>query len=197
MTTGRGSVVTPVWRPNMNVVSTTASASAKAWSGAPTSSLRSKQRLSPSEAWITGVLASSAVSGSVTAGRGWYFTSTSSQASSACARVRATTAHTASPCQQARSKAIACCGADFRPFRWVSTPTQGVITLVNSAPVTTAITPGAFMALSVVVLTMRAWACDERTNATCVMRGTLTSLTYCPRPCVRRCKFGRGTERPM
>ena len=40
----------------MNVFSTTASASAKAWSGAPTSSLRSKQRLSPSDGWITGVL---------------------------------------------------------------------------------------------------------------------------------------------
>src|SRR5262245_10064482 len=29
------------------------------------------------------------------------------------------------------------------------------------------------------------------------MRGRLTSLTYCPRPCVSRCKFGRGTERPI
>src|ERR1700746_3248485 len=29
------------------------------------------------------------------------------------------------------------------------------------------------------------------------MRGSVTSLTYCPRPCVRRFKFGRGTERPI
>src|SRR5215471_19776655 len=29
------------------------------------------------------------------------------------------------------------------------------------------------------------------------MRGSATSLTYCPRPCVRRCKFGRGTDRPI
>ena len=67
-TIARGSVVTPVWRPNRKVVSTTASDSAKALSGAPTSSLRSKQRLSPSGAWITSVLESSAVSGSTTAG---------------------------------------------------------------------------------------------------------------------------------
>src|SRR5690242_14000949 len=29
------------------------------------------------------------------------------------------------------------------------------------------------------------------------MRGSETSLTYCPRPCVSRCRFGRGTERPI
>ena len=60
--------------------------------------------------------------------------------------VRATTAQTASPAQQARSTAMACCGADLRPLRCVSTPTQGVMTLASSAPVTTAITPGAFFA---------------------------------------------------
>ena len=55
---------------------------------------------------------------------------------------RATMAATASPCQQARSIAMACCGADFRPFRCDSTPTQGVMTSASSSPVTTAITPG-------------------------------------------------------
>src|SRR5262245_19885824 len=29
------------------------------------------------------------------------------------------------------------------------------------------------------------------------MRGSVTSLTYCPRPSVSRVRFGRGTERPM
>src|SRR5436190_24388667 len=29
------------------------------------------------------------------------------------------------------------------------------------------------------------------------MRGSVTSLTYCPRPSVRRVRFGRGTERPI
>ena len=67
-TMARGSFVTPVWRPVRKVASITSSESAKALSTAPTSSLRSKQRLSPSDAWMTGVLASSAVSGSVTAG---------------------------------------------------------------------------------------------------------------------------------
>ena len=50
-------------------------------------------------------------------------------------------AATASPCQHARSTAIACCGADLSPFICESTPTHGVITWDNSLPVTTAMTP--------------------------------------------------------
>ena len=42
--------------------------------------------------------------------------------------------------------AIACCGADFSPFRCDSTPTQGVMTAASCSPVTTAITPGMLMA---------------------------------------------------
>ena len=83
------------------------------------------------------------------------------------------------------------------PLRWVSTPTHGVITLASSAPVTTAITPGAFFAAAVSIAVMRAWACGERTKATCAMRGKVTSLTNWARPCVRRARFGRGTERPI
>ena len=45
---------------------------------------------------------------------------------------------------------MACCGADLMPLRWVSTPTHGVITFASSAPVTTAMTPGAFFASAVV-----------------------------------------------
>ena len=71
------------------------------------------------------------------------------------------------------------------------------MTLASSAPVTTAITPGDFFAASAAIDLMRACACGERTKATCAMRGSVTSLTYCPRPCVSRCKFGRGTERPI
>jgi len=89
------------------------------------------------------------------------------------------------------------CSADFSPLRWVSTPTHGVITLANSGPVTTARTPGACFAASVAMLTIRAWACGERTKATCAMRGSVTSLMYWPRPCVSRARFGRGTERPI
>src|SRR5262245_32681890 len=106
-------------------------------------------------------------------------------------------AQTASPCQQARSTAIACCGADLRPLRWVSTPTQGVITLARSAPVTTAMTPGAFLAIAVAIAAMRAWAWGERTKATCAMRGNVTSLTNWARPWVRRARFGRGNERTI
>jgi hypothetical protein len=69
----------------------------------------------------------------------------------------------ASPCQHARSTAIAFCGADLRPLRWVSTPTHGVHTFASSAPVTTAITPGAPLAASASICLMRACACGERT----------------------------------
>ena len=48
-------------------------------------------------------------------------------ASSASARVAATTAAIGSPCQRARSMASACCGADFMPFEvGLSAPTPGV-----------------------------------------------------------------------
>jgi len=60
-----------------------------------------------------------------------------------------------------------------------------------------AMKPGDFFTDSVAMLTMRACACGERTKATCAMRGSVTSLTYCPRPWASRCKFGRGTERPI
>ena len=63
------------------------------------------------------------------------------------------------------------------PLRWVSTPTQGVMTFASSAPVTTAMTPGAFFAAAVAIAVMRACACGERTKATCAMRGSVTSLT--------------------
>ena len=92
---------------------------------------------------------------------------------------------------------MACCGADLMPLRWVSTPTQGVMTFASSAPVTTAMTPGAFFAAAASIDVMRAWACGERTKATCTMRGSATSLTYWPRPCVSRARLGRGTERPI
>ena len=196
-TTARGSLVTPVWRPKWKVVSITASAAAKPLSTSPASCLRSKQRLSPSSAWMTSVAASSAVSMSTTGGSSAYSIATSSAASSASARVRATTATTASPCQQARSMASGYCGADLMPLRCVSTPTHGVQTPASSGPVTTATTPGAFFAAAASMLLIRAWAWGERTNATCAMRGSTTSLTYCPRPCKSRPRLGRGTERPM
>src|SRR5262249_27017186 len=59
-TIARGSLVTPVWRPNTKVASTTESASANALSGSPALCTRSKVRLSPRAGWITGVAGSSA-----------------------------------------------------------------------------------------------------------------------------------------
>ena len=81
---------------------------------------------------MTGVAGSSAVRMSVTASSSSYSTATSSAASSATARLVATMAATASPCQQTRSIAMACCGADLRPFKCESTPTQGVMTAASS-----------------------------------------------------------------
>ena len=92
---------------------------------------------------MTGVCGSSAVRMSVTASSSSYSTLTTSAASSARARLVATIAATASPCQQTRSIAMACWAADLRPFKCESTPTQGVMTAASSSPVTTAMTPGA------------------------------------------------------
>ena len=83
------------------------------------------------------------------------------------------------------------------PFKCVSTPTHGVITCASSAPVTTAMTPGAFFAAAASIPVMRAWAWGERTKATCAMRGKVRSLTNWARPWVRRARLGRGTERPI
>ena len=105
--------------------------------------MRSKQRLSLIEGWITGVAGSSAVSGSVTAGSSSYVDLRPARRRPrprrACARPRRRPPR---PAQQARSTAMACCGADLSPLRCVSTPTHGVMTLASSAPVTTAMTPG-------------------------------------------------------
>ena len=94
--------------------------------------------------------------------------------------------------------AIAFCGADLMPFRCVSTPTQGVMTLASSAPVTTAMTPGAFFAFALVDLPdtgmreRRAQIGDmrharQRHVADDIARGLAIS----------RFRFGRGTERPI
>ena len=95
---------------------------------------------------MTVVAGSSAVSASVTDGSTSQSIFTSSAASSALARLSATTATTASPCQVAVSSGSAYCGADLRPWRCDSTPTQGSWISASSGPVTTAITPGAALA---------------------------------------------------
>ncbi len=72
---------------------------------------------------------------------------------------------------------MACCGADFSPFKCESTPTQGVMTAASSWPVTTAMTPGIRFAAVASMLTIFACACGERRNTTCAMRGSSMSLT--------------------
>ncbi len=126
---------------------------------------------------MTGVSGSSAVRMSVTASNSLYSTATLSAASSATARLVATTAATASPCQQTRPMAIARWDADLSPFKCESTPTQGVMTEASSSPVTIAMTPGMALAALASIPTIFAWACGERTNATCPIRGSSMSLT--------------------
>ena len=90
--------------------------------------------LSPRSGWIT-VAPPSEASMSVTTGSSSHSASMYCSASSACARVSAITAATASPAQQARPKAIACCGGDLMPWRWASTAVHGLQVLGDSAAI--------------------------------------------------------------
>ena len=122
---------------------------------------------------MTGVSEASAVSFSFAAGSSCHSTSISSTASSASARLCATTIATASPCQQARSTAIGYCGADFMPGKQVSVPTHGPVTIfASSAPVITLTTPGARAAALTSRRTIFACAYGLRRKAACSMRGS-------------------------
>ena len=121
----RGSLVTPVWRPN-EVVSTTVSASANPG--------RIAGHVHTLEGEVVAELGMDHGCGGVERGLGvgdgrQLFVADLDQLAGVLGFGTAARhdAQIASPCQQARSTAIACCGADLRPLRWVSTPTQGVI----------------------------------------------------------------------
>ncbi len=114
---------------------------------------------------------------STTAGRDSYSTAMAASASSASARLAATTAQSGSPTQVTRSTASACWGAERRPLKWPSTPTHGVHTRASSAPVTTATIPGIALAAAVSRAVMRACASGLRRKATWVSRCTATSST--------------------
>ena len=84
-----------------------------------------EDRLSPRSGWMTGVALSSAVSMSATGGSICQAIEILATASSATARLSATTAATASPAQVAVVSGRGSCGADFMPLRWARTATQG------------------------------------------------------------------------
>ena len=132
-TIARGSLQTPVWRPKRNVVSTTSSASAKHCRPRRPRACARNRDCRPAR---NGSAALPHQRGFRIGNRRQFFVTQFDQFAGILGlrATRATTAQTASPCQQARSTAIGCCGADLRPFRWVSTPTQGVITLASSGP---------------------------------------------------------------
>ena len=113
------------------------------------------------------------------------------------ARVSATTAATASPCQQARSSAMACCGADFMPLRCASTPTQGVQMLRELARRSNdaRCTPGAAARRA------RIDADDARVGVRAAHEGDVRHARQHDvvdvlrrAPARRRAAFGRGTE---
>src|SRR3954470_4056222 len=58
-------------------------------------------------------------------------------------------------------------------------------------------TPGCFNACEKSRRLIRAWAYGLLKNATCARRGKRRSSMNAPRPCSRRCAFGRGTLWPM
>jgi len=134
---------------------------------------------------------------SMTAGSASQSASISATASSAWLRDSATTAAQASPWQQARSMAMACCGGDLMPFRCASTATHGVQYSATARPSNTPMTPGAFSAFEKSSFLILACACGLRKNATCARRGKRRSSVKAPRPWSRRCAFGRGTLWPM
>src|SRR5689334_3395717 len=95
---------------------------------------------------------------STTTGSSCQSASISATASSACERDSATTAATASPCQQARPMAIGYCAGDLMPFRCASTATQGLQYSAILGPSKTARTPGDLIALSNTNFLIRACA---------------------------------------
>ena len=193
----RGSLVTPVWRPNTNVVSITASASAKPLSGSPAVWTRSKQRLSPIDGWITGVFASSAVSGSVTAA------ATPRNPPHQLAAVLGLGARArdhgadrlAGPAGAVDRDGVLRRRLEALEMRQHADPGRDDLGQFRAGD--HGDDAGGFLRRAVSMDLDLACACGERTNATCAMRGSTTSLTYCARPCIRRARFGRGTERPM
>ncbi len=134
---------------------------------------------------------------STAAGSGSYSILTRATASSATARVSATTAATASPAHVARSSGRGSCGADFMPFKWASTATHGSQCLARSAPVNRRTTPGIAIASAPSILRILACGCGLLTNATCTMRGSTMSSTNWPRPSTSFFAFGRGIDLPM
>jgi hypothetical protein len=68
---------------------------------------------------------------------------------------------------------------------------------IRSAPVNTAITPGAWRAAVVSIRTMRACAYCERAKAQCAWFGRLTSSVNVPRPVMRCWSSRRRTGLPI
>ena len=197
-TIARGSLVTPVWRPNTKVVSTTASDSAKALSTAPTSSLRSKQRLSPSDGMDHRRLGIER--GFRIGDRGQFLVVDLDQFAGVLGFGAAARDHGAD--RFALPAGTLDCDRRLRrrfqalQMREHADPRRhdlGEFRAGDHGDHAGRFLGGVGGNRSL----MRAWACGERTKATCAMRGSVTSLTYWPRPCVSRARLGRGTERPM
>ena len=166
----RGSIGTPVTRFTRVSSCTTCAARANAASTAGAFDGRSSQ-----SAGAPGASAAAAVT---TAGSGSYSTCTHSAPSRAAATVSATTMATGSPAKRARSTGSEACvdTKNGEPSGLLSGTSCGFVgtgrwgmgrkpARATSAPVKTAITPGAFSASRASIARRRAWPWGERTNA--------------------------------
>ncbi len=99
-------------------------------------------------------------------------------------------------------EASAGCGAIFigePSLEWIIQPQirLPILSLARSAPVSTATTPGIFLAALASRLLILARACGERTNTARVSPGRTTSSVYCPLPVIKRKSSLRRTAAPI
>ncbi len=133
---------------------------------------------------------------SVTTGSSSHSASTCASASSAWSRVSATIAATASPCQHARSIAIAYCGArlDALEVREHRDPRRAV--LGHRAPVEARDHAGLARRLGQIERLDAACAYGLRKKTTCARRGKRRSSTKVPRPCEQALRVGARNALP-
>ena len=172
----RGSIGTPQTRCTQVSNFTTCAALAKAAAAAASSPISPSRMTLGLASRARGASVAAAASPRAMAGSASQSMATSSAASLASLRVAATTIATISPTWQASGKMIGCCSGLTvgEPSLLTMRISAGWLLLICgsglsrsariSSEVSTASTPGAFLAAAVSSARMRAWACGERTN---------------------------------
>ena len=198
----RGSMALGARRLLTSRSAVTCAAAAKAASVASASpSRQSKATLLPNSSCTRGAPASTVAAGSVTLASGSHATSTAAAASAAACGSSATTRATVSPTWRALSvaktglRAIAI-GVPSWELRSHSTSLSPPPSRRQSAPVSTASTPGMARAFSVDIPAIRACAWGLRTKAACASPARRMSSTKRPRPVRNRSSSRRGCAVP-